>query len=230
MALRPTRLLPPKRLLTPRSARRLSTTDRGLLPGSPAITRVGLSPTGLVQLRGRTMGRAYALTHRSTDPLTATHQDREGPRPPPRRRPSSILSHGRNLDCTLWRREPPRSAWIATPAIPRSSPNRGLPHHRFCRLEWARGRRPAGPGRPKPELATRSITLRADLAQVKTSRPISVPPPFRRARRRLRRPGGSGSGPDRPIDCCTPGSWRQMRHLPSPKIRNNLPVAPMERP
>jgi len=54
MALRPAHLLPPKRLLTPRSARRLSATDRGLLPGSPAFTRVGLAPTGLVQLSGHT--------------------------------------------------------------------------------------------------------------------------------------------------------------------------------
>ena len=56
MALRPARLLPPKRLLTPRSARRLSTTNRGLLPGSPAITRTGLAPAGLVQFSGRNMG------------------------------------------------------------------------------------------------------------------------------------------------------------------------------
>ena len=55
MALRPARLLPPKRLSTPRSARRLSTTNRGLLPGSPAITQAGLTPAGLVQLSGRTM-------------------------------------------------------------------------------------------------------------------------------------------------------------------------------
>ena len=55
MALRPARLLPPKRLSTPRSARRLSATNRGLLPGSPAITRAGLAPAGLVQLSGRTI-------------------------------------------------------------------------------------------------------------------------------------------------------------------------------
>jgi hypothetical protein len=46
VALRPARLLPPKRLLTPRSARRLSTTYRGLLPGSPAITRVAIGSQG----------------------------------------------------------------------------------------------------------------------------------------------------------------------------------------
>src|SRR5680860_209162 len=60
MALRPARLLPPKRLLTPRLARHLSTTDRGLLPGSPAITRTGLTPAGLIQLSGRTMGPTLA--------------------------------------------------------------------------------------------------------------------------------------------------------------------------
>ena len=54
-ALRPVHLLPPKRLLTPRSARHLSTTNRGLLPGSPAITQMGLAPIGLVQLSGRTI-------------------------------------------------------------------------------------------------------------------------------------------------------------------------------
>ena len=34
---------------------RLSATDRGLLPGSAAITRAGLTPAGLVQFPGRTM-------------------------------------------------------------------------------------------------------------------------------------------------------------------------------
>jgi hypothetical protein len=57
--LRPARLLPPKRLLTPRSARRVSPTSWGLLPGAPVPTRVGLAPTGLVQLSGRTMAAAY---------------------------------------------------------------------------------------------------------------------------------------------------------------------------
>ena len=55
VALRPARLLPPKRLLTPRSARHLSATDRGLLPGFPAFTRTGLPPAGMVQFAGRTM-------------------------------------------------------------------------------------------------------------------------------------------------------------------------------
>ena len=55
MALRPTCLLPPKRLSTPRSARHLTTTNRGLLPGSPTTTRTGLPPAGFVQLPGRNM-------------------------------------------------------------------------------------------------------------------------------------------------------------------------------
>jgi len=59
VALRPARLLPPKRLLTPRSARRLSTTYRGLLLGFPAITQAGLAPAGLVQLSGRTITKSY---------------------------------------------------------------------------------------------------------------------------------------------------------------------------
>src|SRR5688572_8382153 len=54
-ALRPARLLPPKRLLTPRSARHLSATNRGLLPGAPTPTRTGLPPAGVIQLRGRNM-------------------------------------------------------------------------------------------------------------------------------------------------------------------------------
>src|SRR5215470_13705487 len=53
--LRPARLLPPKRLSTPRSARRLSTTNRGLLPGAPVPTRTGLSPASLDQLAGHNM-------------------------------------------------------------------------------------------------------------------------------------------------------------------------------
>jgi hypothetical protein len=65
VALRPARLLPPKRLLTPRSARDLSISDWGLLLGSPAITQVGLAPTGLVQLSGRNTTPAYET--RSTE-------------------------------------------------------------------------------------------------------------------------------------------------------------------
>jgi hypothetical protein len=59
MVLRPARLLPPERLSTPRSARHLTTANRGLLPGSPAITRTGLSPAGFVQLPGRNTTRQY---------------------------------------------------------------------------------------------------------------------------------------------------------------------------
>jgi hypothetical protein len=43
------RSLPPKRPSTPRSARRLSTTNRELLSGVPALTRTGLPTTGLDQ-------------------------------------------------------------------------------------------------------------------------------------------------------------------------------------
>ena len=59
MTLRPTPLLPPKRLSTPRSARRVSPTDWGLLPGARAPTRAGLAPAGLVQLSGRTTVAVY---------------------------------------------------------------------------------------------------------------------------------------------------------------------------
>jgi hypothetical protein len=45
--------------LTPRSVPDLSTTDRGLLPGSPAITRTGLAPAGLVQFSGRNTQQGY---------------------------------------------------------------------------------------------------------------------------------------------------------------------------
>ena len=55
MALRPAHLLPPKRLSTPRLARRLSTTNRGLLPGAPVLTGTGLTPASPVQLAGRNM-------------------------------------------------------------------------------------------------------------------------------------------------------------------------------
>lgn len=44
---------------TPLGARRLSATDRGLLPGAPAITRTGPSPAGLVQLAGRNISGRY---------------------------------------------------------------------------------------------------------------------------------------------------------------------------
>src|SRR5690606_2285977 len=65
-ALRPARLLPPKRLLTPRSARHLSATNRGLLPGAPTPTRTGLPPAGVIQLRGR--NTASRLIPRSENP------------------------------------------------------------------------------------------------------------------------------------------------------------------
>ncbi len=73
MALRPARLLPPKRLSTPRSARRLSATNRGLLPGAPAITRTGLSPVGMVQFPGRNMSRSYCrwFVSREQGPICA---------------------------------------------------------------------------------------------------------------------------------------------------------------
>ena len=75
MALRPTHLLPPKRLLTPRSARRLSATNRGLLPGLPALTRVGLTPTGLTQLSGRTTNGPYVggATQEEAHAITITN-------------------------------------------------------------------------------------------------------------------------------------------------------------
>ena len=57
--LRPACLLPPKRLSTPRSARRVSPTSWGLLPGAPTLTRAGLAPAGLVQLGGRNTARVY---------------------------------------------------------------------------------------------------------------------------------------------------------------------------
>jgi hypothetical protein len=66
--LRPARLLPPKRLSTPRSARRVSPTSWGLLPGAPVPTRMGLTPTGLVQLSGRTTARAYPKRPGATAP------------------------------------------------------------------------------------------------------------------------------------------------------------------
>ena len=60
MALRPAHLLPPKRLLTPRLARRISPTNRGLLPGAPVPTGTGLSPASLIQLSGHTTALLYA--------------------------------------------------------------------------------------------------------------------------------------------------------------------------
>ena len=57
MAVRPANLLPPKRLSTPRSARRVSTTNRGLLLGAPVPTQTGLAPASPTQLSRRTMRR-----------------------------------------------------------------------------------------------------------------------------------------------------------------------------
>ena len=43
----------------PRSARHLSTTNRGLLPGAPALTGTGLPPASLIQLPRRNMRQGY---------------------------------------------------------------------------------------------------------------------------------------------------------------------------
>jgi hypothetical protein len=56
-------LAPSKELLTPRSARKISPTNRGLLPGAPVPTGTGLTPAGLTQLSGRNM-RSTVATRR----------------------------------------------------------------------------------------------------------------------------------------------------------------------
>ena len=53
--LRPARLLPLTGLLTSRSARQISPTDRDLLLGVPGPTETGLPPAGLIQLSERTI-------------------------------------------------------------------------------------------------------------------------------------------------------------------------------
>jgi hypothetical protein len=65
VALRPAILLPPKRLSTPRSARQISPTNRGLLLGAPVPTQAGLTPAGLVQLSGRNMAAILRGSRRS---------------------------------------------------------------------------------------------------------------------------------------------------------------------
>ena len=67
MAVRPAILLPPKRLLTPRSARRVSTTNRGLLLGAPGPTQTGLTPASSMQLSGRTMPKRLSGRAGSAD-------------------------------------------------------------------------------------------------------------------------------------------------------------------
>ncbi len=62
--LRPALLLPPKRLSTPRSARRFSPPSWGLLPGAPVPTRTGLPPAGLIKLPGRTTWLLYQASSR----------------------------------------------------------------------------------------------------------------------------------------------------------------------
>ena len=68
--LRPARLLPPQRLLTPRSAHQVSPTGWGLLPGAPVPTRAGLPPAGLIQLPGRNMPAGYCLVSACFRPST----------------------------------------------------------------------------------------------------------------------------------------------------------------
>jgi hypothetical protein len=130
MALRPARLLPPKRLSTPRSARRLSTTNRGLLPGSPAITQAGLTPAGLVQLSGRTMPPVYSPA-RGLAPDKPPGRPWLGSTPGPVRPGASWPGRSRRW----W-------ALPGTPLLPRA-PNRRVPS---ARPRWAR---PA-PNRERP--------------------------------------------------------------------------------
>ena len=103
--LRPACSLPPKRLLTPRSARHLSTTNRGLLPGAPVPTRTGLSPVSLDQLAGHTMAPRYerraAATIRETPhsdlrftPTDDAAYSDEGERPAQR-----VEAHGAQAEC-----------------------------------------------------------------------------------------------------------------------------------
>ncbi|BBX75819.1 hypothetical protein MSHI_37250 [Mycobacterium shinjukuense] len=80
-------LAPSKRLLTPRSARRVSTTNRGLLPGARVPTGTGLPPASPVQLSGRNITqtlRAAGPTLRNAptaDRMEAmTHHDSGCPR------------------------------------------------------------------------------------------------------------------------------------------------------
>src|SRR5690606_21229983 len=76
LMLRSADLLPPKRPSTPRSARHLSTTDWGLLPGAPVLTRTGLPPAGLTQLPGRNM--AASVPTPAAAPLAGTRLGRPG--------------------------------------------------------------------------------------------------------------------------------------------------------
>ena len=75
MALRPAHLLPPKRLSTPRLARHLSTTNRGLLPGAPVPTGTGLTPASLIQRLGRTMAHERSAEHRT---VVIVKENRDG--------------------------------------------------------------------------------------------------------------------------------------------------------
>ncbi len=61
MSLRPVFLLPPKRLLTPRSARRISPTNWGLLPGAPVPTRTGLRRIVELEKENRELRRANEI-------------------------------------------------------------------------------------------------------------------------------------------------------------------------
>jgi len=117
VALRPARLLPPKRHLTPRSACRLSTTNRGLLLGSPAITQVGLTPTGLVQLQDAPWARAY-------DPWSVG--DRSGaPHAPAQGVRSRASPATRRARCA--RRDPEAAPWWPCPTFPRGARGRSSP-------------------------------------------------------------------------------------------------------
>jgi hypothetical protein len=62
----PARVLPPKRLTTPRSAAEISPRDWGLLPGAPTPTRAGLTPAGLIQLARRNIGPSLCVCHEGT--------------------------------------------------------------------------------------------------------------------------------------------------------------------
>jgi hypothetical protein len=140
--------------LTPRSAGRLSPSDRGLLPGLRAPTRAGLAPAGLIQLSGRTMAAEYDAGHRrAADTGRAVGAPRTRHRGSGGRGPdfahagrAAAASIGWALQALKHPSRRPRAPACRPPA---RACRRGQPLH-ACQPAQARRRPPPGLRRPPP--------------------------------------------------------------------------------
>lgn len=172
--LRPACLLPPKGLLTSRSARRVSTTNRDLLPGTPVPTRTGLPPVSLDQLSGRNIGGIVAVKVSAPDGFRPGSQQRGETRQPaagtrgtacsaaPRCSGSKVQRCTGSSRLQRHRRAALQPATVLqghrTDAGPHAT---GIAHALTCGGEFQRGGTHQAPGRNSPAAGVRGTAGRS---------------------------------------------------------------------